>query len=79
MFLISAHSNQLNQCRLSSLKARENSIYEILNETQGKLKSLTSNESEYKKLLESLVLQVIIFFIPLYNHILIFKNIIRHF
>jgi len=55
-----AHSNQLNQCRLSSLKARENSIYEILNETQGKLKSLTENEGEYKKLLESLVLQALL-------------------
>merc|ERR1712137_993014 len=55
-----AHSNQLNQCRLSSLKARENSIYEILNETQQKLVSLTQDEGEYKKLLESLVLQALL-------------------
>merc|ERR1712062_464263 len=55
-----AHSNQLNQCRLSSLKARENAIYEILNETQGNLKSLTENEGGYKTLLESLVLQALL-------------------
>merc|ERR1712137_483481 len=55
-----AHSNQLNQCRLASLKARETSIYSILSETQGELKSLTQDEGQYKDLLEALILQALL-------------------
>uniref|UniRef100_A0A7S4MM06 Vacuolar ATP synthase subunit E n=1 Tax=Vannella robusta TaxID=1487602 RepID=A0A7S4MM06_9EUKA len=55
-----AHSNQLNQCRLSSLKARETAIHNILAETQQKLVSLTQNEGQYKELLESLILQALL-------------------
>lgn len=66
MLTYSAYSNKLNQCRLSSLKAREDAIHGILAEAQGKLVSLTKDEGDYKELLEKLVLQVIGF--------LVFKN-----
>merc|ERR1712054_108437 len=55
-----ARSNQLNQCRLASLKAREDAIYEILKETQGELKTLTEDPEKYKKLLENLILQALL-------------------
>mmetsp|Transcript_8548 Transcript_8548/g.14379 ORF Transcript_8548/g.14379 Transcript_8548/m.14379 type:complete len:233 (+) Transcript_8548:42-740(+) len=55
-----AESNQLNQCRLASLKARETAIHNILDETQAKLSQLTSNQNEYKSLLESLILQALL-------------------
>eukprot|EP00339_Tiarina_fusa_P011233 CAMPEP_0117028468 /NCGR_PEP_ID=MMETSP0472-20121206/20695_1 /TAXON_ID=693140 ORGANISM="Tiarina fusus, Strain LIS" /NCGR_SAMPLE_ID=MMETSP0472 /ASSEMBLY_ACC=CAM_ASM_000603 /LENGTH=233 /DNA_ID=CAMNT_0004735961 /DNA_START=31 /DNA_END=732 /DNA_ORIENTATION=- len=55
-----AHSNQLNQCRLASLKARETSIYNILGEAQGQLANLAKDEGDYKKLLEALILQALL-------------------
>merc|ERR1712193_250502 len=55
-----AYSNKLNQCRLSSLKAREDAIHGILAEAQSKLVSLTKDEGDYKELLEKLILQALL-------------------
>merc|ERR1712130_469566 len=52
-----AYSNQLNQSRLGSLKARETSIQNILTETQGRLGGLTQDRNQYQALLSGLIFQ----------------------
>jgi len=55
-----AYSNQLNQSRLGSLKARETSIQNILGETQGRLNGLTQDKEQYKALLGDLIVQALL-------------------
>ena len=55
----SQHSNLLNQARLSVLKARDDSVKGIIEETKGKLGDITKDSSKYKKMLEDLIAQVI--------------------
>ncbi|ESO08494.1 hypothetical protein HELRODRAFT_169350 [Helobdella robusta] len=50
-------SNLLNNARLKVLKAREDHIKNILDETQRKLLSISNNAAQYKKLLEGLISQ----------------------
>jgi len=52
-----AQSNQLNQCRLAILRARETAIQSIFTEAQQRLVSLTQDKQKYIKMLEKLILQ----------------------
>jgi len=52
-----AQSNQLNQCRLAILRARETAIQQIFTEAQERLLSLTNDKNRYVKMLEKLILQ----------------------
>lgn len=50
-------SNLLNNSRLKILKAREDHIETLLNEAQAKLTDITHDQSQYKSILESLIVQ----------------------
>ena len=52
-----AQSNQLNQCRLAILRARETAIQSIFTEAQSRLINLTQDKAKYVKMLEKLILQ----------------------
>lgn len=51
------NSNLLNNSRLKVLKAREDHIETLLSEAQAKLTDITRDQSQYKSILESLVVQ----------------------
>merc|ERR1712137_51364 len=53
------YSNQLNACRLATLKAREAAIQEIFQVAQSKLVGLTADKAAYKNLIQQLILQAL--------------------
>jgi len=53
------YSNQLNQCRIAVLKARDQSIQSILLDAQSRLVALSSNPQHYKTLLTQLIVQAL--------------------
>eukprot|EP00128_Syssomonas_multiformis_P017722 Colp12_sorted_trinity150504_noHs@33764 len=55
-----AYSNELNQCRLQVLKAREQNVSAVVAEAQSRLTSVTKDAAKYKTLLEGLVAQVLL-------------------
>lgn len=52
-------SNMLNQARLKALKAREDHIRTVLEETRKRLSEVTRDPSRYKKVLFGLILQAL--------------------
>ena len=57
----SAYSNELNNSRLQVLKARDDEISKLYQESHKRLSSVTKNPASYKKLLHDLIVQVISF------------------
>lgn len=51
------HSNLLNQARLAVLKARDDHVKRILEETRGRLGAVSKDAARYKKMLEDLIVQ----------------------
>ena len=58
LFPYSQHSNLLNQARLTVLKARDDHVKTIVEETKGRLGYITRDSAKYKKMLEDLIAQV---------------------
>jgi len=54
------YSNQLNHCRLATLKARDETIQEILQRAQSRLVELSENKASYKALLTQLIVQALL-------------------
>jgi len=52
-----AASNELNQSRLKILKARDDSVQGVIGEAHAKLRNLSQNPEQYKKLLKDLIVQ----------------------
>lgn len=55
-----AYSNELNQSRLTVLKARDEGIQKLLSEAHQRLSALSKDAASYKKLLKDLILQGLI-------------------
>ena len=54
----SQHSNMLNQARLSVLKARDDHVKRLLEESRIKLSEITKDTARWKKILQELITQV---------------------
>jgi len=52
-----AYSNELNQSRLKTLKAREDAVHGMCSEAASRLGSISAQQSTYKTLLEQLIIQ----------------------
>jgi len=55
-----AYSNELNQSRLTTLKARDEGIQKLLTEAHHKLSAISKDTANYKKLLKDLIVQGLI-------------------
>lgn len=58
MDVCSEYSKQLNEMRINVLKAKEAAIQELLSEAKAKLKEVSKNPANYKKLMTDLLVQV---------------------
>ncbi len=56
--LRSEYSKQLNEMRLKVLAAKEASVQEIITEAKARLRDVSKNPQNYKKLLQDLLVQV---------------------
>jgi len=52
-----AASNELNQSRLKILKSRDDCVQGVISEAHARLRTLTQNPEQYKKLLKDLIVQ----------------------
>ena len=58
LVVCSQHSNLLNQARLSTLKMRDDSVKEIVEEARGRLEELVRDKAKYTTMIKALIVQV---------------------
>jgi vacuolar-type H+-ATPase subunit E/Vma4 len=56
--LCSEYSKTLNEARLRVLAAREEAIKAVITEARTKIKEVSKNPAQYKKLMQDLIVQV---------------------